>query len=93
MKTHLTGSGVAIDLECDLSELKISKLFNKKGIEISTIEAAMKLGATIKLRDVEKAVKHISDDQISIQSTIVFPCCSHTLNTTSKRFLPNITYC
>ena len=74
MKTDLTGSGVAIDLKCDLSELKMSKLLNKKGTEISMIEAAMKLGATIKLRDVEKAVKHFSDDQISILEFALTAC-------------------
>ena len=74
MKTHMTGSGVAIDLECDLSELKMSKLLNKKGMEISTIEAAMKLGAIIKLRDVEKVVKHISDDRISILEFALTAC-------------------
>jgi hypothetical protein len=66
MKTDLIGSGVAIDLECDLSQLKMSKLLDIKDIEVPTIEAAMKLGAKIKHRDIEKAVKYISDGQISI---------------------------
>jgi hypothetical protein len=74
MKTHMIGSGVAIDLKCDLSELKMSKIFNKKDMEVPTIEAAMKLGATIKLRDIEKAVKHISDDQISILEFALTAC-------------------
>lgn len=74
MKTDMTGSGVAIDLKCDLSEMKISKLFDKKDIEIPTIEAAMKLGATIKLRNVEKIIKRISDDQISILEFVLTAC-------------------
>ena len=74
MKTDMTGSGVAVDLKCDLSGLKLSKLFEKQDIGVPTIEAAMKLGATIKLKNVEKAVKHISDDQISILEFALTAC-------------------
>ena len=74
MKTHMIGSGVAIDFKCDLSELKMSELFEKKEVEVSTIEAAMKLGATIKLKDIEMAVKHISDEQTSVLEFALTAC-------------------
>ena len=74
MKTDLAGSGIAIDLKCDLSKLKTSKLLEKKGIELSTIEAAIKLGATIKPKGVEKVVKHITNDQIPILEFALTAC-------------------
>ena len=74
MKTDMAGSGIAVNLKCDLSKLKTSKLFEKKGIAISTIEAAVKLGATVKLKSVEKAVKHISDDQVPILELSLTAC-------------------
>ena len=74
MKTDMTGSGIAVDLKCDLSELKISKFFDKKDIDVPTIEAVMKLGAKIKLKNVEKAVKLLSDDQVPIIEFVLTAC-------------------
>ena len=88
MKTDMTGSGIAIDLNCDLSELKISKLFDKKDIDVPTIEAAMKLGATIKLKNVEKAVKALSDDQVPILE-FVLTACDPNLDTNAYTSLCN----
>ena len=74
MKTDQTGSGLALDLKCDLLTLKTSKLFEKSDIDVTTLEAVMELGATIKLKGVERAVKHITDDKVPVLKYAVSAC-------------------
>ena len=57
------GSGVAQELGCNLSKLDASKLLEKPDINLQTLQAVIKLGATITLNNIEKAIKHITDDK------------------------------
>ena len=66
MKTGKHGSGIALELKCNLSELKISELFKKGDIDVPTLQALIKLGAAVKSKNVEKVVKHISDDKLPV---------------------------
>lgn len=74
IKGQKRGSGIAQELECDLSKLDTSKLFKKSDVDIQTLEAVMKLGAKIKLKNIEKAVKHITDDKVLILESAVAAC-------------------
>ena len=68
------GSGVAEELGCNLSKLDTSKLFEKPDINLQTLQAVIKLGAAITLNDIEKAVKHITDDKVLVLESAVIAC-------------------
>ena len=68
------GSGVAEELGCNLSTLDTSKLFEKPDINLQTLQAVIKLGATITLNDIEKAVKHITDNKVLVLESAVKTC-------------------
>ena len=57
------GSGVALELGCNLSQLDTSKLFEKSDVDLQTLQAVVKLGGTISFTNIEKAVEHINDDK------------------------------
>lgn len=73
-KTDATGSGIALRLNCDLSELKASKIFKKSDVGKATLEALVKLGTKIKPACLEKAVKYISDDKLPVLEYAVATC-------------------
>ena len=64
IKTSKYGSGIAPALKCSLSELKTALLFEKRDIDVPTLEAVVKLGATLTSKSIEKAVKYIKDDNL-----------------------------
>ncbi len=68
------GSGVAEELGCNLSKLDTSKLFEKSDINLQTLQAAIKLGATVTFKNIEKAVKHITDDKVLVLECAVKAC-------------------
>ena len=63
IKGQKRGSGVAQELGCNLSKLDTSKLFEKPDIDLQTLQAVIKQGATIIFKNIEKAIKHITDDK------------------------------
>ena len=74
MKNEMAGSGIALELNCNLSGVETFKLFQKSDIDLQTLEAVVKLGAKIKLKSVEEAVKHISDNKILVLRFAVSAC-------------------
>ena len=74
MKTDKTGSGLALELRCDLLTVETSKLFEKSDIDVPTLENVMNLGAKIKLESVEEAIKHINDEKVPVLKFAVSAC-------------------
>ena len=68
------GSGVAQELGCNLSKLDVSKLFEKPDIDLQTLQAVIKLGATITFKNIEKGIKHITDDKELVLECAVKAC-------------------
>ena len=68
------GSGIAQELGCNLSKLDTSKLFEKSDIDLQTLQAVIKLGATISLSDVENAVEHITDNKELVLESAMKAC-------------------
>ena len=74
MKTGKRGSGIALELKCNLSELKTSEIFKKGDVDVRTLQALIKLEATIKPKSVEKAIRHITDDKLPVLQFALSVC-------------------
>lgn len=74
MKTDKSGSGIAVELKCNLSELKMSKLFKKDDVDVPTLQALIKLGAVLNPKSVERAVSNITDDKLPVLQFALSVC-------------------
>lgn len=74
VKGRKQGSGIAQELGCNLSKLDASKLFENIAIDLQTLQAVIRLGATISLSNVEKAIEHMNDDKVLVLESAVKVC-------------------
>ena len=79
-ETTTKGSGYAVRLACDLSQVKCLDVLRKPDINATTFEAVLKLGVSVNKSDIENAIEHINESKLSVVLELMISACNPPLN-------------